>query len=378
MPPSRVRLGVIGLGAVAQAVHLPLLGNRRELFEVTAVCDLSAELAGRVTERFGLERARRFRSAEELLDSGLVDAVLVFTSGSHGQVAGAALGRGLPTMCEKPLAYTLAEADTLERLSAKEGTPLQLGYMKLYDPAVRRAHRELAAAPPVLRAVEVTVLHPSGPSQLAHADLEPPPGDVPAAALAALGAETARLQDHALGRDAPAELRQLYTEVLLGSLVHNLAVVRLLAGELERIDHADLWPEGSWSSVAADGVLAGDVRVSLRWHYLDRYPAYREEVRLHHEQGSIALTFPSPYLLNAPTVLTVTELDGDATRTREDRSTVEAFEQELVAFHRLVTDGQPAAAGIAEGRADIVTCQRIVRRLAERRGAELGGEAAGP
>jgi myo-inositol 2-dehydrogenase/D-chiro-inositol 1-dehydrogenase len=378
MTPSRVRLGVIGLGVVAQAVHLPLLGNRGDLFEVTAVCDLSAERAERVAERFGLETAGRFRSAEDLLDSGLVDAVLVLTSGSHGQVAGAALGRGLPTLCEKPLAYTLAEADRLERLSAKEGTPLQLGYMKLYDPAVRRAHRELAATRPVLRAVEVTVLHPSGASQLTHANLEPPPGDVPAAALAALGQETSLLQTQALGREAPAELRELYTEVLLGSLVHDLAVVRLLAGELERVDHADLWPEGSWSSVAADGVLAGDVRVSLRWHYLDRYPAYREEVRLHHEQGSIALTFPSPFLLNAPTVLTVTDLDGDVARSREDRSTVEAFEQELVAFHRLVTDGQPAAAGIASGRADIVTCQRILRRLAERRGVELAGEAAGP
>jgi myo-inositol 2-dehydrogenase/D-chiro-inositol 1-dehydrogenase len=375
MTPSRVRLGVIGLGVVAQAVHLPLLGNRRDLFEVTAVCDLSAERAERVAERFGLETAGRFRSAEDLLDSGLVDAVLVLTSGSHGQVAGAALGRGLPTLCEKPLAYTLAEADRLERLSAKEGTPLQLGYMKLYDPAVRRAHRELAATRPVLRAVEVTVLHPSGASQLTHANLEPPPGDVPAAALAALGQETSLLQTQALGREAPAELRELYTEVLLGSLVHDLAVVRLLAGELERVDHADLWPEGSWSSVAADGVLAGDVRVSLRWHYLDRYPAYREEVRLHHEQGSIALTFPSPFLLNAPTVLTVTDLDGDVARSREDRSTVEAFEQELVAFHRLVTDGRPVAAGIAEGRADIVTCQRIVGRLAERRGVELAGEA---
>jgi myo-inositol 2-dehydrogenase / D-chiro-inositol 1-dehydrogenase len=299
----------------------------------------------------------------------------VLTSGSHGQVAGAALGRGLPTLCEKPLAYTLAEADALERLAAKEGTPLQLGYMKLYDPAVRRAHRELAAIGPALRAVEVTVLHPSGPAQLAHANLEPPPGDVPAATLAALGEETALLQEQALGQDTPAELRQLYTEVLLGSLVHDLAVVRLLAGELERVDHADLWPEGSWSSVAADGVLAGGVRLSLRWHYLDRYPAYREEVRLHHEQGSIALSFPSPFLLNAPTVLTVTDLDGDAARTRQDRSTVEAFEQELVAFHRLVTDGQPAAAGIAEGRADIVTCQRIVRRLAERRRVALAGEA---
>jgi myo-inositol 2-dehydrogenase / D-chiro-inositol 1-dehydrogenase len=247
--------------------------------------------------------------------------------------------------------------------------------MKLYDPAVRRAHRELAATGPALRAVEVSVLHPSGPAQLAHANLEPPPGDVPAATLAALGEETALLQDQALGQDAPAELRQLYTEVLLGSLVHDLAVVRLLAGDLERVDHADLWPEGSWSSVAADGVLAGDVRLSLRWHYLDRYPAYREEVRLHHEQGSIALTFPSPFLLNAPTVLTVTDLDGETARTRQDRSTVEAFEQELVAFHRLVTDGQPAAAGIAEGRADIVTCQRIVRRLAERRRVALAGEA---
>ena len=378
MTRSQVRLGVIGLGVVAQAVHLPLLRNRRDLFEVTAVCDLSAELAARVAERFGLGAAGRFQSAEELLDSGLVDAVLLLTSGSHGQVAGAALGRGLPTLCEKPLAYTLAEADSLERLSAKEGTPLLLGYMKLYDPAVRRAHRELVATRPALRAVEVSVLHPSGPSQLAHLNLEPPPGDVPAATLAALAQETSQLQEQALGQEAPAELRELYTEVLLGSLVHDLAVVRLLAGELERVDHADLWPEGSWSSVAADGLLAGEVRVSLRWHYLDRYPAYREEVRLHHEQGSIALTFPSPFLLNAPTVLTVTDLDGAVARSREDRSTVEAFDQELVAFHRLVTDGQPAAAGIAEGRADIVTCQRILVRLAERRGVELAGEAAGP
>jgi predicted dehydrogenase len=375
MSRSRVRLGVIGLGAVAQAVHLPILGTHRDLFEVSAVCDLSAELAGRVAERFGLGTAGRFRSAEELLDSRLVDAVLVLTTGSHGQVAGAALGRGLPVLCEKPLAYTLAEADSLERLAAKEGTPLQLGYMKLYDPAVRRARRELATGRPALRAVEVTVLHPSGDAQLAHANLEGPAGDVPAATLAALRDETARLQTQALGQ-APAELRRLYTEVLLGSLVHDLAVVRLLAGDPERVEHADLWPEGSWSSVAAEAVLPGGVRLSLRWHYLDRYPAYREEVRLHHEQGSIALAFPSPYLLNAPTVLTVTDLDGDAARAREDRSTVEAFERQLVAFHRLVRDGQPVAAGIAEGRADIVTCQRIVRRLAERRGVALAGEAA--
>jgi hypothetical protein len=75
-------------------------------------------------------------------------------------------------------------------------------------------------------------------------------------------------------------------------------------------------------------------------------------------------------------VLTVTDRDGEAAQVREDRSTVEPFEQELLAFHRLVTDGRPEAAGIAEGRADILTCQRVVRRLAGRLGTTVGGEAA--
>jgi myo-inositol 2-dehydrogenase/D-chiro-inositol 1-dehydrogenase len=419
---GRVRLGIIGLGTVAQAVHLPLLSRHRDRFEVAAVCDLSAELAAVVTERIGLGAAERCRTAEELLDGGRVDAVLVLSSGSHGEVAGAALARGVAVFCEKPLAYTLAEADELARLSERTGAPLQLGYMKLYDPAVRRAARELAAANPTLRSVEVTVLHPSGPSQLAHAALAPPPGDVPPAVLSALREETARLRAEAIGQggcgrppapppaisyapppgdpapqgrgparpgtgqagdptqdpgaQAPDGLGRLYTEVLLGSVVHDLAVVRMLAGDPERVEFADVWPDATWESVVVEAVCPGGVRFGLRWHYLDRYPGYREEVRVHHDQGSVALTFPSPYLRDAPTVLTVTERDGDGDRVRTHRSTVEAFEEELLAFHRLVADGTPPAAGIAEGRADILTCQRIVRRLAAGRGIELAGEAA--
>jgi myo-inositol 2-dehydrogenase / D-chiro-inositol 1-dehydrogenase len=382
----RVRLGIIGLGTVAQAVHLPLLSRHRDRFEVTAVCDLSAELAAVVTGRFGLDDAERCRTAEELLDGGRVDAVLVLSSGSHAEAAGAALARGIAVFCEKPLAYTLAEADELARLSERTGAPLQLGYMKLYDPALRRAARELAAANRSPRSVEVTVLHPSGSSQLAHAALAPPPGDIPPAVLSALRDDTARLRAEAVGpggvdnrthpRPPLDELGRLYTEVLLGSVVHDLAVVRVLVGDPGRVEFADVWPDGTWESVAVEAVCPGGVRFGLRWHYLDRYPGYREEVRVHHDRGTVALTFPSPYLLNAPTVLTVTDGDGDGAQVRTHRSTVEAFEEELLAFHRLATDGEPPAAGIAEGRADIVTCQRIVRRLAAGRGIELAGEAA--
>ncbi len=37
---ERVRVGVVGLGAVAQAVHRPILARRADLFEPVASCDL--------------------------------------------------------------------------------------------------------------------------------------------------------------------------------------------------------------------------------------------------------------------------------------------------------------------------------------------------
>ncbi len=361
--PPPVRIGVLGTGAVAQAVHLPLLSKRADLFEVVSLCDLSRATLDAVGARYGVPSGRRFGSLGELLAAGGIDAVVILSSGSHGAAALEVARAGLPVFCEKPLAYTLAETDELAEAR------LALGYMKLYDPAVVRAREILRQRSPA-RSIEVTVLHPSAAAQLAHtAPLAA--GDMPPETLARLRRESDALAEQALG-PAARELGRLYTDVLLGSIVHDLAIVRDLAGDPVRIDHAETWGE---TSVAILATLPGDARLSIRWHYLEGYPAYREEVAVHDEQGTVAVVFPSPYLLYAPTVLTVAEAEGGAARTTRFCSTAEAFERELEAFHELVTTGAPPAYGVAEGRADIVTCQAVVRRLAERRGLELGGEA---
>jgi hypothetical protein len=54
----------------------------------------------------------------------------------------------------------------------------------------------------------------------------------------------------------------------------------------------------------------------------------------------------------------------------------EAFETELLAFRDLVRDGTAPRTGIADGRADTITCQRAIARLAAQRGISIGGEAA--
>jgi myo-inositol 2-dehydrogenase / D-chiro-inositol 1-dehydrogenase len=364
---NTIRLGVIGLGAVAQAVHLPLLAKLSGRFSVEAVCDLSASTRDAVGARYGVPAKRRFADAHELVSAGGLDAVAILTSGSHGPLATAAARDGLAVFCEKPLAYTLGEIDEL----AAEEPRLMLGYMKLYDPAVERA-RAVLAARPAPRSVEVTVLHPPSAPQLAHAGLLPPPDDLDPASVEHLRADEAAATARALGEVSP-ELALLYGDVLLGSLVHELAVVRSLAGGPLELDYGDVW---SAQSVALNGRLPGGARVSLRWHYLEDYPAYHEEVRVHDDAGTVQLRFPTPYLLHAPTVLTVVGAEDEAERVTSVRSAVEAFERQWLAFDAFLREGVAPRAGLAEGREDLVTCQAAARVLAARDGTVVGGEAA--
>ncbi|HZT16964.1 MAG TPA: Gfo/Idh/MocA family oxidoreductase [Gaiellaceae bacterium] len=369
-----LRLGVIGLGAVAQAVHLPLVAKHPDLFRCAALCDLSRASLDVLGERAGVPDDARFAEAGELLEEAELDAVAVLTSGSHGGLAFEAARRGLAVFCEKPLAFTLAEADALAELEPR----LALGYMKLYDPAVERAREALEGRPPA-RSVEVTVLHPTSAAQLAHAGLLPAPADLDAATLEELRTAEDALVEAALG-DVPPEIARAYVDVLAGSIVHELAVIRYLLGEPLTVDDADAWPETPGAappSVALTGRLAGGARVSIRWHYLPSYPAYREQVSVHDEAGSVTLVFPSPYLLHAPTTLTVTDVAGGGEQTTRFRSTAEAFERQWLAFAELALEGAAPRAGVAEGRADIVVCQQAAAALAARRGVRPGGEAAG-
>lgn len=368
LPPKPLRLGVIGLGAVAQAVHLPLLARHPTLFAPTAVCEVSPSTRAVVADRLDVPARRRFADAGELLALDDLDAVAILTSGSHGALAIAAAEAGLAVFCEKPLAYTLAEADALAELEPR----LMLGYMKLYDPAVERACAILAERPRP-RSVEVVVLHPPPGPQLAHAALLPPPADIDPGVREQLREAEVAVVERALGQ-VSGDLGAFYADVLLGSVVHDLAVIRALAGGPLEVARADAWPDGSASSVAVEGQLSGGTRVSIRWHYLESYPAYREEVRVHDDIGSVELRFPSPYLLHAPTVLEVSGLAGDAARTETYRSTAEAFERQWLAFAAFAGGGAAPRATVAEGRVDIVACQAAVAALAAGRGVAIGGE----
>ena len=138
---SSLRLGVAGLGAVAQSVHLPLLARLPDRFCISAVCDLSRSTRDAVGARYGVPVPSRHETLDEMLAGSTLDGLVILTSGSHAAAAGLGLEAGLAVLCEKPLAFTLAEVDQLSAIQERTGGRLLLGYMKLYDPAVREARR---------------------------------------------------------------------------------------------------------------------------------------------------------------------------------------------------------------------------------------------
>ncbi|MFC4496901.1 Gfo/Idh/MocA family protein [Streptomyces ovatisporus] len=378
---TRPRLAVAGLGAIARTAHLPLLERRRDLFEVTALCDLSRSALDELGTRYGIPAEHRHTSTASLLGRGGFDAVLLLTSGSHGDDAEAALRAGYAVLCEKPLACTRAEAARVAAAEREQGRGprLMVGYMKQYDPAAVRLAQllEQAGGAADVRSVEVCVLHPAGEAQLEFAHLPAPVPDADPEALSALRARNAELTAEALGPDAPGPVRDLY-DTVNSSVCHEFSLLRSFIGSPASVDFAAHWPgkAAGPGSLELSGRLPGPARYSIRWHYLPGHAAYRETVAVHHEGGTLELAFPSPYLMNAATVLTATDNVGGTEMRAEYRSVVEAFEQELVAFHAMVTRGRPPRTGVSGATEDLVTAQRAAARFAELAQLPCAGEAS--
>ncbi len=135
-----VRIGVIGTGNMG-ADHIRNLQRFVAGSQVTVVADYNRATADAVAAESG---ARVAADGDALIADDEVDAVIIASHDStHYAYALAAVAAGKPTMCEKPLAPTLAECEEIVAAEAAAGgNLLSLGFMRRFDPA----HTELKAA----------------------------------------------------------------------------------------------------------------------------------------------------------------------------------------------------------------------------------------
>jgi len=351
--PTPVRVALYGAGLVGQAGHAPSLWDDRDRFDLVAIVDPSATVRTAVATRYGVPHA--CATLEDALKLGLDAVVIAVPDPAHRPAVLTALRAGVHVFCEKPLAVSLAECD--EILAARGDRVVQVGYMKLYDPAVERMVERLTDGPAELVYLSVEVNDPDQGPFVDHLGLVIG-RDVPRSLIDETRRRGAEAVREALGAEPDAAQARAF-EAYLSSLVHDVSLAHHLLrsiGIASPLPIADAGYFDRGRGVTLDWALPNDGRAHLEHLNLPGVADYRERITAYCRDRILELTFPSPYLRHHPTRLVERRSDGTVAglETIDYRvSYEEAFRNEMRAFHAAITAGVPVRASVEAARDDL-------------------------
>lgn len=137
-----IRLAIIGTGSMANA-HASAFGGI-DGCEIVACTDIVPGRAREFADRHGIPTA--YEDTDEMLDKEQLDGVTVVTSDdAHGECSLMAIERGLHTMCEKPLATSVAEARKMAEAARKAGVLTAVNFSYRNSGATQKAAEMIAA-----------------------------------------------------------------------------------------------------------------------------------------------------------------------------------------------------------------------------------------
>ena len=106
---NKIRLGIVGIGNIGSSHAKTLMGGKCPEFTLAAVADINPERLTWARETLG-DGVRTFATAEEMFDSGLIDACIIAVPHyAHCKLAIACMERGIHVMVEKPAGVYGAE-----------------------------------------------------------------------------------------------------------------------------------------------------------------------------------------------------------------------------------------------------------------------------
>ena len=219
---NKLRVGVIGLGEVAQVIHLPVIESLPERYELTAICDISPGLVKRLGERYRVTRG--YTDFHELIAAGGLDCVLVLNSDEyHAECTIAALDAGLHVLVEKPMCLSPREAEEIIAARDRSGKTVMVAYMRRYAPAFTEAVQRL----PELGELRYARVHDViGENRLIvdQTSYVDRPDDIPQSAVDEKWTRRSALVKEALG-DVPQELEWTYGYPMALGLMVVVAVL---------------------------------------------------------------------------------------------------------------------------------------------------------
>ncbi|MFD0697941.1 Gfo/Idh/MocA family protein [Paenibacillus sp. GCM10027628] len=140
---SKQRIGLIGLGDIAQKVYLPLL-SANEQVEIVGLMSRSPETVERMKAKYRVPFGTT--NLNELLDQE-VDAVFVHSpTPTHYEAAMISMERGVAVYVDKPLSYQWEQSVEMASFAEQKGVLLAAGFNRRFAPLYLEAKQWLKDA----------------------------------------------------------------------------------------------------------------------------------------------------------------------------------------------------------------------------------------
>ncbi|MDD4518019.1 MAG: Gfo/Idh/MocA family oxidoreductase, partial [Limnochordia bacterium] len=138
---KKIKVGIIGVGGIAQTAHIPSWRARKDA-EIVAIADINEQKLKQVKEKFMVPHA--FTDYREMLAMDEIDVVSVCTPNlTHGIISKDALKAGKHVLCEKPVAVTGKEAEDIAQTAKAVDRIFMGAFCRRFEAASQEMRRRI-------------------------------------------------------------------------------------------------------------------------------------------------------------------------------------------------------------------------------------------
>ncbi|GJQ63277.1 MAG: oxidoreductase [Melioribacteraceae bacterium] len=129
---NKLKIGIIGLGRIAQLVHIPIIAKLPNA-ELEGICDTDKNKLKHFGEKYKI--SKKYRQVEDLLNDESIEAVIIATpTNTHRDISVKALNAGKHILIEKPGATSVVEMEDIEKASIENNRIAMVGMNQRFRP----------------------------------------------------------------------------------------------------------------------------------------------------------------------------------------------------------------------------------------------------
>ncbi len=344
-----IRLGLIGLGQAAQILHLPNIEKMEEIFQVTAVADISKNLTAYIADKYHVKN--QYTNGIDLINCPDVDAVMIMSPGDHAEYAIAALEAGKHVFIEKPMTSCMENAEKLMEIKSQHPDQVaMIGYCRRYNDSFLKMKELLNSDDRPISYVRARTIILEGPWYLANTWNEKKADDLDPAGREIMNRKLFEEIDRVLGGNTTQAQRFAYL-LMTASGCHILSAVRELIGLPKAIRAAVISPTGMQFTLIFEYDGFNMIFEEMNDQEIVEFD---EAIEIYQGDRKMLLEYDSPYIRYLPSKLTVSELeDGQAKTTVYGPHYHDMFGNELLEFYRCITEHDTPKCDVFDAAEDV-------------------------